>query len=345
MLDRRALPSITARVLLVFCALDLSSALSGVAAEPILRRHPITPLELPTGLDPAKIALGSRLFRDSRLSGDGRISCASCHDLQSSGADAARFSRGVGGVLGDANAPTVFNSALNFRQFWNGRVGTLEEQVGGPLLNPKEMASSWEKVLSVVSGDPSYAKSFREIFGAEPTIATVAQVIAEFERSLVTLDAPFDRYLRGETRALTSKALAGYQKFRSYGCIACHQGAGVGGNMFQAVGVVENYFKLRGGSVPSDEGRAAVTGRAEDRHVFKVPGLRNVSRTAPYFHDGSAPDLASAIRTMARVQLGRRLSRRDTDEIVAFLESLSGDLPATVRHEVRRPAHAEIHSR
>lgn len=296
----------------------------------------------PGDLDSANVALGSRLFRDPRLSGDGRVSCASCHDLQTSGADTAKFSRGARGALGDTNSPTVFNSALNFRQFWDGRAGSLEEQVSGPLLSPKEMVSSWTKVLTVVTADASYVKAFRESYATEPSATNLARSIAEFERSLVNLGAPFDRYLRGEEGKLTPQAMAGYEKFRSYGCVACHQGAGVGGNMYQAVGVVEDYFKLRGGSVASDAGRAAVTGRKEDLHVLKVPGLRNVARTAPYFHDGSAPDLASAVRTMARVQLGRKLSPRDTDEIVSFLESLTGKFPATVAGEVRRPAHAEV---
>lgn len=345
MIDRSLLAAITPPVLFVLCALGLSFPLGGFATEPVLRRHPITPLEMPNNLDAAKIDLGSRLFRDVRLSGNGKVSCSSCHHLETSGADTVRFSRGVGGAQEEVNTPTVFNSGLNFRQFWNGRARSLEDQVSGPLLNPKEMASTWEKVLTVVSGDPTYVKAIRSIYGSEPTTLAVIRSIAEFERSLVTLDAPFDRYLRGESNALTPQALAGYQKFQSYGCIACHQGAGVGGNMFQAVGVVEDYFKLRGGTYSSDEGRAAVTGRREVLNVFKVPGLRNVALTAPYFHDGSGVDLASAVKTMARVQLGRKLGSQDVAEIVAFLESLTGKLPASVSTENRRPAHAEVPSR
>jgi cytochrome c peroxidase len=299
------------------------------------------PLEKPVGLDPKKIDLGRKLFNDPRLSKSGTIACATCHNLASGGVDHLKFSRGIDGQLADTNAPTVLNSGLNFRQFWNGRAASLEEQAAGPILNPKEMGSSWDSVVKVLRADPEYETAFHSIYGASGDSRAVVDSIAEFERSLVTLDAPLDRYLRGETSALNAHQVAGLEKFERLGCISCHQGKGVGGNMFQRVGVAEDYFKIRGGKYPSDDGRFALTGKEEDRHIFKVPSLRNIELTAPYFHDGSAATLPDAVRTMARVQLGRKLTSRDVDDIVAFLKALTGKTPETAfpSSPDRVPAH------
>lgn len=316
-----------------FAASAPSRSNSVRAIPPPIQSTTFTPLTPSTGLDPAKIALGRKLFNDPRLSRNGSISCASCHNLAAGGVDHLRFSRGVEGRVGDTNAPTVFNSGLNFRQFWNGRAATLEEQAAGPLQNPKEMDSNWETVSRVIEGDPDYRAAFRSLYGSQAYSRSVVDALATFERSLVTLDSDFDLYLKGNPSALNAEQIAGLQKFQRFGCVSCHQGKGLGGNMYQVIGVVQNYFKLRGGRYESDSGRFSVTRLETDRHVFKVPSLRNVALTAPYFHDGSAPTLETAVATMAKVQLGRTLTPRDVRDLVAFLRSLTGKPPATAFSE------------
>lgn len=276
---------------------------------------------------PEKVALGLALFREKRLSGDRTIACASCHDLNAGGSDHVALSRGVRGQTGGANTPTVFNSSLNFRQFWDGRAADLADQITGPLTDPKEMASGWDQVLQFLRESPEYRDRFRQIFGEEPSRANVTEALVSFENSLLTPNSPFDRFLQGETHALAPQQRRGYQKFRAFGCVACHQGVNVGGNMYQSLGLLGDYFHDRGGSFPSDEGRFRVTGNPVDRHVFRVPSLRNVALTAPYFHDGQVATLEQAVRNMAKYQLGRKLSGEDTADIVAFLHSLTGERP------------------
>ncbi|MBF0170252.1 MAG: cytochrome-c peroxidase [Nitrospinae bacterium] len=286
--------------------------------------EPITPLPQTLLLDPGKVALGERLFSDPRLSGDGTVSCATCHSLDTAGVDRAIVSTGVGGAKGSVNAPTVFNSGFNFKQFWDGRAATLEEQVAGPIHNPLEMNSSWGPLISRLKGDGELVATVRKLYGADLTPAVVQDAIATFERSLVTPDARFDRYLRGDGAALDGREKRGYVLFREYGCVSCHQGVNVGGNMFQVFGVMGDYFRDRGGETKADQGRYNVTKREEDRHVFKVPSLRNVALTPPYFHDGSAATLERAVEVMARYQLGRRLAADEEGALVAFLRSLTG---------------------
>jgi len=287
----------------------------------------IRPIPPPIALDERKVHLGRRLFTDPGLSKDGTISCASCHDLELGGADGRTRPVGIGGQIGEVNTPTVLNSRFSFRQFWDGRAATLEEQIDGPLEHPAEMGASWEEVLARLSGDPSYGAAFAEAYPGGVTRANVKDAIATFERSLVTPDSPFDKFLRGDAEALGAEALRGYELFQSYGCVGCHQGVALGGNMFQRLGVVRDYFADRGDVTRADLGRFNVTGREADRHVFKVPTLRNVALTAPYFHDGSAASLDDAVRVMARYQLGREIPAADRAAIVAFLRSLTGELP------------------
>jgi cytochrome c peroxidase len=285
---------------------------------------PITPLPENIVVDSAKAELGQHLFNDPRLSVDGKVSCATCHNLQSAGVDHLPTSLGVGGKTSGRNAPTVFNSTFNFRQFWDGRASTLEEQAGLPILNPNEMASSWQHVIAVLQADKDYSQRFSEIYSSHITPANVTDVIATFEHSLVTPNAPFDRYLRGDKSALSPAANEGWRLFRERGCIACHQGVNVGGNMFQTFGVMGDFFGDRGKNDKLDQGRYNITHLEKDRHVFKVPSLRNVAKTAPYFHDGSVASLHDAVRTMGRYQLGLDLPSAEVDAIVSFLESLSG---------------------
>jgi cytochrome c peroxidase len=291
-------------------------------------REPLEALPEPAKVDPNVAALGRRLFHEPRLSSDGKIACSSCHDLAKGGVDGRALSVGEDGKFGVVNAPTVYNAALNFVQFWDGRAATLEEQIGFPVTNPAEMGATWSRVLDVLRADPGYAAAFTASFPDGVSEPNVRRAIADFERTLLTRGSPFDRYLLGDEHALSPEARAGYETFKSVGCIACHQGRNVGGNMFQRFGVLGDYFKDRGHVTLADYGRYNVTHVEADRFVFRVPSLRNVERTAPYFHDGSAATLNQAVQVMARYQLGRKLADNQVSSIIAFLKSLSGELAA-----------------
>lgn len=287
-------------------------------------RDPLLPLPPAPELPRSLVALGEKLFHDPRLSHDNTIACASCHDLGRGGTDRSRFSLGIGGQTGDVNAPTVFNVGLNIAQFWDGRAKTLEEQAAGPVHNPLEMGSNWQEVAAKLAADSEYPAQFGRAFPDGITAHNIAAAIAAFERTLLTPNARFDRYLRGDTGALSRDEQKGFRLFVNQGCASCHQGAGVGGNMFQRFGVMGDFFANRPPS-KADLGRFNVTGLEEDRHVFKVPGLRNVALTAPYFHDGSAKTLSDAVAIMGQYQLGRALSKEEVRLIVAFLQTLNGE--------------------
>ena len=284
---------------------------------------------LPSSIDgsSSKVALGRLLFHDVRLSSDNTISCASCHPIAFGGMDGRVRSLGVGGAEGDINAPTVLNSAFNFVQFWDGRAPTLEAQVDGPVHNPKEMASNWAQVEVKLLGDAEIARRFRALYADGITPNNIRDAIATYERSLVTPNAPFDRFLRNEPNALTTEQRRGWDLFQSYGCASCHQGINLGGNMFQKMGLLGDYFADRGNVTEADNGRYNFTRRIENLHEFRVPTLRNVELTAPYFHDGSAATLEHATIVMARYQLGRPMPTDDVAAITAFLRSLTGQLP------------------
>jgi cytochrome c peroxidase len=293
-----------------------------------LANSPIQPIPAKVDLDPRKVALGERLFHDAGLSKDGTISCASCHDISAGGDDGRRVSTGIGGAQGALNAPTVLNSAFNFRQFWDGRARSLEDQVDGPIQHPDEMGMQWSKVLDHLTGDPEYTRLFAQAYGGAPSQEWVKDAIATFERSLTTPGCAFDRHLLGDASALSAQARAGYELFLSLGCISCHQGVNTGGNMFQPLGKMGDFFAGREEEVrPSDLGRFNVTGEERDRFTFKVPSLRNVELTAPYFHDGSVATLEDAVQLMARFQLGEDLTAEEVGLIVAFLKALTGELP------------------
>jgi cytochrome c peroxidase len=294
------------------------------AARVVEASGPITPVPHNLALDLRKVALGDRLFHEGRLSGDGMVSCAHCHNLTTGGVDHQPRALGVGGQEGAINTPTVFNSSLNFRQFWDGRAQSLEDQVNGPLNNPLEMASSWPKALAVLSGDTSYQTEFARVYQDGITANNVRDAIATFERSLVTPNARFDLFLQGNQAALTEAEQAGYRLFKQIGCTSCHQGVAIGGNMYQKLGIMEDYFAQRPISA-TDLGRFNVTQKEEDRHFFKVPSLRNVAVTAPYLHDASAATLADAVRVMARYQLGKTLEPQEIASIVVFLQTLTGE--------------------
>ena len=287
--------------------------------------EPIAPIPLGIKLDPARVALGKRLFHEPRLSGDDTVSCANCHGLDNGGVDHSIHSHGVGGREGAINAPTVFNSGFNFRQFWDGRSETLEDQIEGPINSPVEMASAWPQVLGKLRRDGGYRKAFAAIYPDGITANNVKDALATFERSLYTPNSRFDRYLRGDKTALSEDEQAGYRLFKELGCVSCHQGMNVGGNLYEKMGVMEDYFVARGNVTPADLGRYNQTGIEELRFEFKVPSLRNIALTAPYFHDGSAETLEQAVRLMAKHQLGIALDEERQRLVAEFLRTLTGE--------------------
>ncbi|MFN7972647.1 MAG: cytochrome c peroxidase [Acidobacteriota bacterium] len=296
-------------------------------AEPEGPTGPFKPLPPSVSLDAGKVALGRALFNDPRLSKDDSVACARCHVVAEGGDDGMAKSVGIGGQLGDVNAPTVLNSGFNFKQFWDGRADTLEDQISGPVTHPKEMGSSFDEAAGKLRSDAAFMQKFQASYPEGPNEKTIKDAIATFERSLVTR-APFDRFLEGDAGALTDDQKKGYDLFRTYGCVSCHQGVNVGGNMFQRLGAMKSYFETRGAITKVDYGRFNVTGRESDRFKFKVPTLRNVELTAPYFHDGSAATLEDAVKVMAEFQLGRPMSDEDRHLVVEFLKSLTGPVAA-----------------
>lgn len=287
--------------------------------------EPLKPLPATPRHDPARVAIGRELFYDTRLSANGKAACSSCHNLALGGADNRARSIGFSGLQTAVNAPTVLNAALNFRQFWNGRADSLEAQIDAVVQNPVEMGSRWPDVVARLSGVEHYKKAFAAAYSDGITKQNIQDALASFERTLITPSSRFDSFLRGDPNAITDTEKRGYAMFKQYGCVACHQGVNVGGNMYQKFGVMGDYFADRGGQSDADLGRYLVTRDEADRHVFKVPSLRNVARTAPYFHDGSAKTLDQAVEVMFRYQLGRSASPQDKQAIVAFLGSLSAD--------------------
>ncbi|WP_338680694.1 cytochrome-c peroxidase [Janthinobacterium sp. TB1-E2] len=305
---------------LFIASLALSGALHAASKEPI---QPITAAKV---ANPAMVELGKKLFFDPRLSRSGFISCNSCHNLSMGGTDNIKTSIGHNWQRGPINSPTVLNASMNVAQFWDGRAKDLQEQAGGPIANPGEMAFTHELAIDVLASIPAYRAEFRQVFGQDKlTIEQVTRAIAAFEEVLVTPGSRFDQWLSGKKSALTKDELAGYQLFKSSGCIACHNGPAVGGNTFQKMGVVEPYK-----TAMTAEGRSAVTGKDADRFNFKVPTLRNVELTYPYFHDGEAATLTQAVDVMGRLQLGRTFTPDENAKLVAFLKTLTGKQPHMV---------------
>ena len=291
------------------------------------RNEPISPIVPFEGLDKNVVSLGKRLFHDRALSGNGRISCSSCHNVEEGGDDGLALSKGVNDESTRVNTPTVLNAALNFAQNWNGRARTLEEQVDDPLLAENQMHSDWERITKYLTTEPTYARAFRTYLHAAPSPELVRKAIATYERSLVTVDSKFDQWLAGEEKALSTEELSGYYSFQKLNCVNCHQGPGVGGTMFQSVANMEDYFSSSRKLGSQDFGRFEVTGNEHDRWVFRVPSLRNVELTGPYFHDGSAKTLEAAIETMIREQAGVEPNAEEVRRIGLFLKSLTGVLP------------------
>jgi len=303
--------------------LIVATSLSAQGLADRLTNEPIKPIEPAKVSEPDKVELGKKLFFDPRLSRSGFISCNSCHNLSTGGSDNLPTSIGHNWQEGPINSPTVLNSSMSVAQFWDGRAKTLEEQAAGPISNPREMALTHALAIDVLRSIPQYRSDFADIYATqEITLDQVTNAIAAFEETLVTPDSRFDRWLKGDDNALTDQELAGYQTFKEVGCTACHNGAAVGGTSFQKMGIVKPYITDN----PA-EGRVAVTGYDADRFSFKVPTLRNVELTYPYFHDGAHWELEEAVDLMARLQLGRELPKSDIMNMTAFLKTLTGEQP------------------
>ncbi len=286
--------------------------------------EPISPISPPKSINLGLVELGKKLYFDPRLSKSGFISCNSCHNLSMGGTDNIPTSIGDKWQRGPINAPTVLNSSLNVAQFWDGRAADLKAQAGGPIANPGEMGFTHTLAMDVLTSIPAYVREFRQVFGTDTMdIDQVTTAIAEFEKTLVTPNSRFDRWLLGDKGALTADERAGYGLFKDSGCVACHNGEAVGGNSFQKMGVVAPY-KSNDPAI----GLAAVTGKDADRFNYKVPTLRNVELTYPYFHDGSANTLSHAVDVMGRLQLGRKFTGDENLKIVSFLKTLTGDQPS-----------------
>lgn len=314
--------------------------------DPLLARAVLPIVDTSGSLDPAKIELGRKLYHDTRLSVDNTLSCASCHGLDMGGSDEAVSSTGVEDQKGPINSPTVFNAVYAVAQFWDGRAEDLQAQAAGPVENPIEMGDKWEDVVVELAQDPEFVAEFMAVYGpegwtpeqlpepaedgslvapAELTADALTDAIAVFEMTLVTPNSPFDRWLKGEADAMSADAVAGWEIFDAKGCDTCHAGQAMGQTSFEKMGVAENYFAKRGNPTDVDKGRMGVTEDPADEHHFKVPTLRNIALSWPYFHDGATRDLAGAVRTMGEVQREHELNEDEITKVVAFLESLTGE--------------------
>ena len=291
--------------------------------------EPIKPIPQKIDYDKQKAALGKILFFDPILSKDRSVACVSCHDFDHGGADPRPVSIGVGGKKGSVNSPTVYNAIFNFTQFWNGRAKDLNEQLEGPLHSPVEMAMSKEEIVDRLNNSEFYKKLFKKIYKKDKIeYNMVKDVIVEFEKALITPNAKFDRFLRGEIE-LSLDERKGYVLFKRLGCITCHNGINIGGNSFQKFGSVIPLKKA-----PKND-RYQLTKNPADRFVYRVPTLRNITLTAPYFHDGSIKSLKKAIDVMAYHNLGFHLSPKEQELILAFLRTLTGEKPQIVKNDAR----------
>ena len=289
--------------------------------------EPVRPIDQKLEYGEAKAALGFALFHDTRLSVDNTISCASCHALETAGVDNHQYSHGVNDLLGGVNAPTVFNAVYNFVQFWDGRAATLAAQAAGPPLNPVEMASeSFDQIVAKLKSDKKFVHEFNAVYPDGLTEANITDAIEQFERTLVTPNSAFDKWLLGDDAALTAEELEGYELFKKYDCATCHVGPNLGGLSYELMGLRRHYFAERGLELThEDNGRFKETQLERDRHRFKVPGLRNVEHTWPYYHDGTRETLEEAVSDMGLYQSGVELTDAQTAKITAFLKTLTGE--------------------
>lgn len=315
------------KIRLLVSALALTGSMAVNAAEALPTTAP-APADNPTTSE--KVALGQMLYHDPRLSSSGTVSCASCHNTMLGGEDNRGGSVGVGGQVGGRSAPTVWNAAFNKVQFWDGRAASLEEQAAGPVTNPIEMGmKSWDDVVARLKTIEGYQVAFEKAFGKDSISKDNAtKAIAAYERTLITPNSSYDKYVKGNKSAMTEQQVRGMNKAVELGCTSCHSGPAFNGpGTFQKFPVIDNgYFEAQY-DFKKDKGRAEVTGKEEDENFWKVPTLRNVALTAPYFHNGKVKTLDKAVKLMAKLQLGKDLSDEDVADIVAFLNALTGEFP------------------
>lgn len=289
--------------------------------------EPIRPIETEFAVDANKVALGNQLYHDTRLSANNTISCATCHDLAKGGTDQLPVSIGIHDQEGPINSPTVYNAVYNLAQFWDGRAHDLQAQAAGPPMDAKEMGNnSFDDIVERLSADKELVKQFANLYTEGITQNSITDAIAEFEKTLVTPNAPFDKYLKGDKDAITARQAEGYDVFKRVGCVSCHVGEAIGGQSFEHMGIFDNGFALRGSSIETaDKGRAKFTGDEKDNFKQKTPTLRNIALTAPYFHDASANSLEEAVSAMAKYQVKENVTQEEITLITEFLESLTGE--------------------
>jgi len=288
------------------------------------RQEPIFPIPQQVNLDTAKVELGEHLFSDTRLSSNESLACATCHQLKNGGDDNVAFGLSAAADQHIINTPSIFNVRYNFRQNWDGSSQTLHEQIDTVINSSHEFNNQWSIIIDRLQQDSELTKQFNQQYQDGITKENIINALVEFENSLITPNARFDRFLRNEENVLTKEEIQGYHIFKDLGCISCHQGINIGGNLYQKFGVFYDYMAERGNITQIDYGRMNTSNRQSDAFVFKVPSLRNVSVTAPYLHDGSARTLEEAIAIMGRTQLGRRLNDNEITLIKAFLNTLTG---------------------
>lgn len=308
---------------------------TGTACE-VYAQHALQPIPDSLSTDIRKVTLGRKMYNEARISLDGTLSCATCHVIDKGGADSrgTRTSEGINGQFGGINAPTVLNAAFNVEQFWNGRAHTLADQAAGPPVNPVEMGDqTWEQICERLKEDASLVAEFQSIYPEGITQATVTDAIAEYEKTLITPNDRLDQMLKGDENALTEEEKKGLAAFMDNSCAVCHVGKTLGGQSFETLGIYEDYYAAREQSNPDivynddDKGLAGFTGDTADLHRFKVPGLRNISKTSPYFHDGTQATIEDAVRAMFRFELGvKEAPESDVASISAFLRTLDGEI-------------------
>jgi cytochrome c peroxidase len=279
----------------------------------------IQPIPRTMEIDKNWVVLGKALFHSPLLSKDNTTSCASCHMVDFGGDDGFPVSTGINNAQGSRNSPTVLNAVFNFRQFWDGRASSLSEQVSGPIHNPIEMGSSWTDIIPKLNNDSYFYQTFNKLSSLGITSNNIIKAITIYEQSLITPNAPIDKYLLGDSTALTNQQIRGLKLFVNYGCATCHQGRNIGGNIYQKLGRISSIPK----ELTKDFGQFEVTHNEADKYIFKVPSLRNIADTAPYFHNGSIDNLPDAVNIMARTQLARELSASEIEDIVSLLQSFS----------------------
>jgi cytochrome c peroxidase len=317
------LAALSAYALIKQAPTDLIHNLTPTEYDFIEVQGPIQPIPQLKSIDKSWRDLGKALFNSTLLSHDNSVSCASCHVINQGGDDGFPMSIGIKGAVSGRNSPTVLNSTFSFRQFWDGRSSDLAQQVVGPIHNPIEMGSNFPEIISKLNQSAEFVSAFKQISSDGITADAIVQAIVTFEESLITPNSAIDQYIQGNEAALSAQQKKGYDKFIGFGCVSCHQGMNIGGNLYQRIGRISH--------VPAkllqDKGRFEITKNKNDEFVFKVPSLRNINRTAPYFHNGSVETLEEAVKIMASGQLGIDLSQQDVEDLLALFEAFNGELP------------------